>query len=112
MSAQKAQEPTPDGAELLRVEDLRTHFPIRGGVTRRRIGTVYAVDGVSFTLHEGETLGLVGESGCGKTTTGRTLVKLHEPTSGRIFFRGEDITGYSRARMTDVLRAVQYVFLD
>jgi peptide/nickel transport system ATP-binding protein/oligopeptide transport system ATP-binding protein len=112
MSAQKAQEPTPDGAELLRVEDLRTHFPIRGGVTRRRIGTVYAVDGVSFTLHEGETLGLVGESGCGKTTTGRTLVKLQEPTSGRIFFRGEDITGYSRARMKDVRREVQFVFQD
>jgi peptide/nickel transport system ATP-binding protein/oligopeptide transport system ATP-binding protein len=98
--------------ELLRVEDLRTYFPIRGGVTRRQIGTVYAVDGVSFSLHAGETLGLVGESGCGKTTTGRTLVKLQEPTSGRIFFRGTDITGHGRQRMKDVRRAMQFVFQD
>jgi peptide/nickel transport system ATP-binding protein/oligopeptide transport system ATP-binding protein len=98
--------------EILRVEDLKAHFPIRGGVTRRQIGTVYAVDGVSFTLHAGETLGLVGESGCGKTTAGRTLVKLREPTSGRIFFRGDDITGYSRTRMKEVRREVQFVFQD
>jgi oligopeptide/dipeptide ABC transporter ATP-binding protein len=100
------------GTEILRVEDLKTHFPIRGGVTRRQIGTVYAVDGVSFTLYAGETLGLVGESGCGKTTTGRTLVKLQEPTSGRIFFRGADITDYSRTKMKAVRREVQFVFQD
>jgi oligopeptide/dipeptide ABC transporter ATP-binding protein len=100
------------GTEILRVEDLKTHFPIRGGVTRRQIGTVYAVDGVSFTLHAGETLGLVGESGCGKTTTGRSVVKLQEPTSGRIFFRGTDITDYGRTNMKDVRRDVQFVFQD
>src|SRR3954471_11265684 len=86
---------TPHGEEILRVEDLKTHFPIRGGVTRRQIGTVYAVDGVSFTLSAGETLGLVGESGCGKTTTGRTLVKLLEPTAGAVWFKGTDITGFN-----------------
>jgi peptide/nickel transport system ATP-binding protein/oligopeptide transport system ATP-binding protein len=100
------------GAEILRVEDLRTHFPIRGGVTRRQIGTVYAVDGVSFSLNAGETLGLVGESGCGKTTTGRTLVKLLEPTSGRVFFKGNDITNLGGTKMKAVRREVQFVFQD
>ncbi len=103
---------TPRGEEILRVEDLKTHFPIRGGVTRRQVGTVYAVDGVSFTLAAGETLGLVGESGCGKTTTGRTLVKLQEPTAGHVFFKGNDITGLSRAQMKDVRREMQFVFQD
>ncbi|MDP9391174.1 MAG: dipeptide ABC transporter ATP-binding protein [Actinomycetota bacterium] len=100
------------GEEILRVEDLKTHFPIRGGVTRRQVGTVYAVDGVSFTLAAGETLGLVGESGCGKTTTGRTLVKLLEPTSGKVFFKGQDITGHSRSQMKAVRREMQFVFQD
>jgi oligopeptide/dipeptide ABC transporter ATP-binding protein len=111
-SSQDLHERTAHGAEILRVEDLKTHFPIRGGVTRRQIGTVYALDGVSFALHAGETLGLVGESGCGKTTTGRTLVKLQEPTSGRIFFRGNDITDYGRTKMKEVRREVQFVFQD
>ena len=114
-------ETAPDGAqqdgrdepsELLRVEDLKTHFPIRGGVTRRQIGTVYAVDGVSFSLAAGETLGLVGESGCGKTTLGRTLVKLLEPTAGKVWFRGQDITDLSRSRMKPIRRQMQFVFQD
>ncbi|MCZ2818638.1 dipeptide ABC transporter ATP-binding protein [Modestobacter sp. VKM Ac-2984] len=100
------------GTEILRVTDLKTHFPIRGGVTRRQVGTVYAVDGVSFTLTAGETLGLVGESGCGKTTTGRTLVKLLEPTSGSVHFKGVDITGFGRAQMKAVRREMQFVFQD
>jgi oligopeptide/dipeptide ABC transporter ATP-binding protein len=100
------------GEEILRVEDLKTHFPIRGGVTRRQVGTVYAVDGVSFTLTAGETLGLVGESGCGKTTTGRTLVKLLEPTAGKVVFKGRDITGLSRSQMKAVRREMQFVFQD
>ena len=109
---QDLHERTAHGAEILRVEDLKTHFPIRGGVTRRQIGTVYAVDGVSFSLNAGETLGLVGESGCGKTTTGRTLVKLLEPTSGRVFFKGTDITNLGGTKMKAVRREVQFVFQD
>jgi peptide/nickel transport system ATP-binding protein/oligopeptide transport system ATP-binding protein len=102
----------PHGEEILRVEDLKTHFPIRGGVTRRQVGTVYAVDGVSFTLSAGETLGLVGESGCGKTTTGRTLVKLLEPTAGAVWFKGTDITGFNRSQMKAIRREMQFVFQD
>jgi len=71
-------------SEVLRVEGLTKHFPIRGGVLRRQRGAVQAVDDVSFALHEGETLGLVGESGCGKTTTSRLVVRLLEPTAGRV----------------------------
>jgi oligopeptide/dipeptide ABC transporter ATP-binding protein len=93
--------------EVVRVEDLVKHFPIRKGLFRRSTGAVRAVDGVSFRLHEGETLGLVGESGCGKTTTGRMLVRLTEPTSGRILLRGEDIAGLSA-----IHQDVQIVFQD
>ncbi len=109
---QDLHERAAHGEEILRVEDLKTHFPIRGGVTRRQVGTVYAVDGVSFTLTAGETLGLVGESGCGKTTTGRTLVKLLEPTAGRVVFKGNDISHFTRSQMKAVRREMQLVFQD
>jgi ABC-type oligopeptide transport system ATPase subunit len=78
--------------ELLRVENLKRYFAIRGGILLRTKGYVYAVDDVTFSLNEGETLGLVGESGCGKSTVARTILRLIEPTAGKIYFNSEDIT--------------------
>ncbi len=99
-------------SEVLRVEGLTKHFPIRGGVLRRQRGAVQAVDDVSFTLSAGETLGLVGESGCGKTTTSRLVVRLLAPTAGRVLLRGEDITSVSAARLREIRRELQIVFQD
>ena len=103
---------TPRGEVILRVEDLVKHFPIRAGLAKRVVGQVHAVDGISFELRAGETLGLVGESGCGKSTTGRTIVRLLDPTSGTISFKGRDISGYSRRQMREVRRELQIVFQD
>jgi oligopeptide/dipeptide ABC transporter ATP-binding protein len=102
----------PDGAEILRVEGLVKHFPLRAGVFKRQVGQIHAVDGVDLTVHAGETLGLVGESGCGKTTLGRTIIKLLDATAGRIYFKGRDITEYSRREMRPVRREMQIVFQD
>ena len=77
-----------NGPKLLQVENLRQHFPVRGGLMMKQIGAVKAVDGVSFAIHSGETLGLVGESGCGKSTLGKSVVRLLSPTSGKVFFKG------------------------
>ena len=101
----------PSG-EILRVVELTKHFPIRGGLLRRQQGAVRAVDGVSFALHEGKTLGLVGESGCGKTTTSRLIIRLIEPTSGRVLLRGEDLTACGPARLREMRREMQIVFQD
>ena len=84
---------------LVEVRDLKKHFPIRGGVLSRVVASVKAVDGVSFAIRRGEVLGLVGESGSGKTTVGRTLLRLIEPTGGRIFFDGQDITELPREKL-------------
>ena len=101
-----------EGSEILRVEGLVKHFPIKAGLFKRQVGQVHAVDGVDFNLTAGETLGLVGESGCGKSTLGRTVIKLLEPTSGRITFNGQEITAYSRRQMRPVRRELQIVFQD
>jgi oligopeptide/dipeptide ABC transporter ATP-binding protein len=97
---------------LLRVEDLYKHFPIHAGVFKRTVGQIHAVDGVDLTLQKGETLGLVGESGCGKTTLARTVLKLVEPTSGRIYFDGRGIARLTRRQMRGVRRELQIVFQD
>jgi peptide/nickel transport system ATP-binding protein/oligopeptide transport system ATP-binding protein len=97
---------------LLDVTDLKKHYPVRAGVLRRQVGTVHAVDGVSFSVDHGETLGLVGESGCGKSTVARSVMRLVEPTSGRICLDGEDITHLSKAALRTHRRAMQIVFQD
>ncbi|OGB00084.1 MAG: peptide ABC transporter ATP-binding protein [Burkholderiales bacterium RIFCSPHIGHO2_12_FULL_69_20] len=98
---------------LLRVENLKVHFPVmRGVVLKRQVGTVHAVDGVSFTLDRGETLGLVGESGCGKSTTGLAVLRMQDVTSGRIEFEGQDITHHDKARMRPIRQRLQMVYQD
>ncbi len=97
---------------LLEVKHLKKHFPIKGGVFSKTIGYVYAVDDINFTLEKGETLGLVGESGCGKSTTGRTILRLIEPTDGAIYFEGQDITNLDKSAMRALRREMQIIFQD
>jgi oligopeptide transport system ATP-binding protein len=97
---------------LLEVTDLVKHYPVRGGVLRRQVGTVHAVDGVSFSLAPGETLGLVGESGCGKSTVARSVLRLVEPSSGEIRLNGEAITRLSKSELRPYRRSMQIVFQD
>jgi oligopeptide/dipeptide ABC transporter ATP-binding protein len=97
---------------LLTVTGLKKHFPIYGGLFRRQIGSVYAVDGVDFDVQRGETFALVGESGCGKTTLGRSLLRLTEPTAGKIMFGGQDISALSQDELRPVRRRMQIIFQD
>ncbi|MBK9605047.1 MAG: dipeptide ABC transporter ATP-binding protein [Betaproteobacteria bacterium] len=108
------RDPFPALADqpLLRVNELVKHFPVKGGLFGRTSGSVRAVDGVSFELAKGETLGLVGESGCGKSTTGRCILRLIEPTSGEVWFEGRNVVGLGREAMRALCRDMQIIFQD
>ena len=97
---------------VLEVKDLKKHFPVKKGLLRRTVGQVYAVDGISFTVGEGETLGLVGESGCGKSTAGRAILRLIEPTSGVVKMQGRDISGLSKKELRPFRKQAQIIFQD
>ena len=101
-----------DNSTLLEIENLKMHFPVRGGIFGRKIGSVHAVDGVSFKIAQGSTLGLVGESGCGKSTLGKSIVRLYEPTSGKIIFNNQNITKMSQGSLRPYRKDFQMVFQD
>ncbi|WP_315742475.1 ABC transporter ATP-binding protein [Bradyrhizobium sp. SZCCHNR1075] len=105
-------EATPAAAPLLSVRDLTKAFPIRGGLLKRQIGSVRAVDGVNFDIGASETFGLVGESGCGKSTTGRCVLRLIEPSSGELRFEGKDVMSLSGDRLRALRRDIQIIFQD
>jgi oligopeptide/dipeptide ABC transporter ATP-binding protein len=110
---QAAAQPDHARPPILEVDNLTMHFPVKSaGLIRRTIGQVQAVDGVSFQVPEGGSLGLVGESGCGKTTTGRAIVRLYQPTAGRIDFDGQDIARLSRRELMPIRREIQMIFQD
>jgi peptide/nickel transport system ATP-binding protein len=106
------EDAAPDAAPLLRVRGLVRHFPITKGVLKRKVGAVQAVDGIDFDVRPGETLGVVGESGCGKSTMGRLITRLDEPTGGSIEFEGRDITHLSAGKLRPMRRDVQMIFQD
>jgi oligopeptide/dipeptide ABC transporter ATP-binding protein len=98
--------------ELIEVKDLKKYYPVTAGLIPRHVADVKAVDGVTFRIMEGETLGLVGESGCGKSTLGVTLLRLEEPTAGRIFYKSDDITGWDKRQLKELRKEVQMIFQD
>ena len=105
--------PSPDGDVLIEVKDLKMYFPVSSGILfQRTVAYIKAVDGVSFSVKRGETLGLVGESGCGKTTTGRCILQLYKPSEGQIFFEGTELTGLSTRQMRAMRREMQVIFQD
>ncbi|HEY1014509.1 MAG TPA: dipeptide ABC transporter ATP-binding protein [Herpetosiphonaceae bacterium] len=109
-----ATQPATSNPEfLVEIQNLKMHFPVKSnGLLRRTVGAVKAVDGISFAVKKGETLGLVGESGCGKSTTGRAILQLHRPTSGNVFFGGKDLTRLGGEELRQMRRKVQIIFQD
>ncbi len=104
--------PAAPDPNLIEVDDLKVHFPIRAGIFQTEIGTVKAVDGITFQVRKGETLGLVGESGCGKSTTGRAMIRLREPTSGSVKFDGIDLGTLKSEELRRMRRRMQIIFQD
>ena len=101
-----------DAQPLLKVDHLVKHFPVLRGVFQRQVGAVHAVDGISFEIQKGETFGLVGESGCGKTTAGRTILQLYKPTAGKVIFDGQDLVRLPREQVRRLRRRMQMIFQD
>jgi oligopeptide transport system ATP-binding protein len=111
-SLKKEDQMTTKNEILVRVENLKKYFPIRRGVFQRHVGDIKAVDGISFFVRRGETLGLVGESGCGKSTTGRTILQLYRPTEGHVYFEGQDLTKMKGEQLRRMRRKMQMIFQD
>ena len=111
-SVKEAQIKKPAGREFIQVKRLKKYFPVRGGLLQRVVGQVQALDDVSFSIREGETLGLVGESGCGKTTVGRTMLRLVEPTSGEVFLDGNNVFKMKGDELKAARRDMQIIFQD
>ena len=103
---------TSENEILVRVENLKKYFPITRGVFQRHVGDIKAVDGINFFVRRGETLGLVGESGCGKSTTGRTILQLYRPTAGKVYFEGQDLTTMKGEQLRRMRRKMQMIFQD
>jgi peptide/nickel transport system ATP-binding protein len=110
MSKENSMEASPDN--LLKINNLKMYFPVTRGIFRRKVGDVKAVDDVSFDIKKGETVGLVGESGCGKTTVGRCILRIYHPTAGQIIFNGQDITDLPLNKVKELRREIQLIFQD
>ena len=108
-----AAKTAPRSEIILKVRNLKKHFPITSGIIlQRQVGAVHAVDGISFDVRRGETFGLVGESGCGKSTTGRAILQLYRPTAGKVYFAGADLTTMKGEELRHMRRRMQMIFQD